>query len=53
MNRHLKLSDIGARIICVTTARNLSRQLSQIAERATMGRVPLGYKLVSIDEVQS
>lgn len=34
MNRNLKLSDLGARIIIVTNARNLANQLNAIAERA-------------------
>ena len=35
MNHNLKLSDLGARIIIVTNARNLANQLNAIAERAT------------------
>ena len=40
MNRNLKIADLGARIIIVTNARNLTNQLNAIAERATLGRVP-------------
>ena len=38
--KHITVKDLGGSILAVTNARNIHRQLTEIAMRATIGAVP-------------